>query len=116
MTNLRRSNGMQVRYAKREGTPTQQPTPQGIDDWSGFKVNLSDLKRQWDGHLTVDPDIRNPQDYLRGIKDDMTLPYARPESPNSFIAINIAWETGAIMTSEAGGVLLTEGVNPEETL
>lgn len=111
-----RSPGRQVKYAKRYGTPTQLAQPQAIDDWSGFKVNLGDLKRQWDGHYTVDPDIRNPQDYLRGIKDDMTLPYARPESPNTYVAINIAWEDGALMTAENGNALLTEGVSPGETL
>lgn len=102
----------------RLGTPTGRPVPQAIDPASGFKVPLSNLVRQWDNEM-VDRrfvDKRNPQDFVRGVKDDMSLPYARPESPNSFVAINIAWESGAIMTSQTGEVLLTEGVNPSETL
>lgn len=116
MARKSRSAGRQVRYAKRYGTPTQLAQPQAIDDWSGFKVNLGDLRRQWDGHLTVDPDIRNPQDYLRGIKDNMTLPYARPETPNTYVAINIIWQDGAYMTSQSGQSLLTQGVDPSDTL
>lgn len=108
--------GRQIRYNKVYGTPTQKAQPQAIDDWSGFKVNLSDLRRQWDGHYTVDPDIRNPQDYLRGIKDNMTLPYSRPESPNTFVAVNIVWQDGSFATSQDGNALLTEGPNPGEYL
>lgn len=105
-----------VRYAKRYGTPTQFPVPQGIDSWSGFKVNLDDLKLQWDGNYTVDPDIRNPQDFVRGIKDDMSLPFARPEAPDEFIAGNIIWQTGDFMTGQEGEALLTGGVDPSDTL
>lgn len=102
----------------RLGTPTGRPVPQAIDPASGFKVPLSNLVRQWDGEM-VDRrfvDKRNPQDFVRGVKDTQTLPYARPESPDSFVAFNIAWENGAIMTSETGDALLTEGINPGETL
>lgn len=104
------------RYGKVYGTPTQEPQPQAIDSWSGFKVNLSDLRRQWDNNLTVDPDRRNPQDFVRGVKDDQSLPYARPEPPDQFIAQPIVWESGAFMTTERGGNIFTEGVMPGETL
>lgn len=95
-----------------------KPVPQAIDPASGFKVPLSSLVRQWDNEMIAREfvDKRNPQDFVRGVKDTQTLPYARPESPDTFIAINIAWESGAIMTSETGDVLLTEGINPSETL
>jgi hypothetical protein len=111
-----RRTGRKVTYAKVYGTPTQNPTPQAIDDWSGFKVNLKDLRKQWDGHLTVNPDKRNPQDFLRGIKDNMALPYSRPEPPDTFVAGPIIWQTGAFMTTQTGQNLLTEGVDPSDTL
>lgn len=101
--------GRMRRYAKKYGTPTQFPTPQAIDSWSGFKVNLSDLKRQWDNQYTVDPDFRNPQDFVRGVKDDPSLPLTRPEAPDSFLALNIVWQDGAYMTSQTGEALLTQG-------
>ncbi len=108
--------GKRPHYAKRYGTPTQSPTPQGIDSWSGFKVNLSDLKRQWDGNYSFDPDRRNPQDFVRGVKDDPSLPFARPEAPAVFVAGNIVWESGAFMTGQEGEPLLTQGIDPGETL
>lgn len=103
---------------KRYGTPTVAPEPQAIDPASGFKVPLKNLVRQWDNQL-VDyrfVDKRNPQDFVRGIKDNMTLPYARPEPPDNFIAGNIIWQNNAFMTAQDGEALLTEGVNPFDTL
>lgn len=107
---MARRGSKMPRYAKRFGTPTQFPTPQGIDSWSGFKVNLSDMRLQWDGNYTVDPDIRNPQDFVRGVKDDMSLPFARPEAPNTFVAENILWENGLPMLAENGDAIMTEGL------
>lgn len=68
----------------RDGTPEAQ----AICDASGFKVPLSHLVRQWDGAL-VDKrfvDKRNPQDFVRGVRDDQSLPYSRPEAPDTFIS------------------------------
>ncbi len=103
---------------KRYGTPTSPPEPQAIDPASGFKVRLSDLARQWDNQL-IDKrfiDKRNPQDYVRGVKDDQSLPYARPEPPDVFIALPILWQDGRFMTSQTGNILLTEGIDPADTL
>lgn len=63
------------------------PEPQAIDDWSGFKVPLRSLKRQWDGIMTQRPDRRNPQDFVRGVPDRQDLPFARPESPDQAVGI-----------------------------
>lgn len=101
------------------GTPAGEPKPQAIDPASGFKVPLSDLVRQWDNEL-IDRrfvDKRNPQDFVRGVKDDQSLPYSRPESPDTYIAGPIIWQSGAFMTPQNGiGVLLAEGIDPESTL
>lgn len=95
------------------------PEPQAIDPASGFKVPLSNLRRQWDNQL-VDYrfiDKRNPQDFVRGRKDDQALPYARPEPPDSFVPQPIAMESGAaFMTTEAGSDVFQEGTTPESTL
>ena len=72
---------------KRYGTPTCAPEPQAVDPASGFKVPLRNLVRQWDNDL-IDyrfVDKRNPQDFVRGVRDDMSLPYARPEQPDVFV-------------------------------
>ncbi len=114
----RRSRGnYSAGVAKSMGTPTvNPPEPQGQDDYSGFKVPLSRLKKDWQGLYTVSPDIRSPQDYVRGVKDVQALPFARPEPPNQFIAQPLEWEDGTIMFLESGGVILSEGINPIETL
>ncbi len=111
----RRGGRYSAGVGKRDGTPTvNPPEPQGIDDYSGFKVPLSALKKDWQGLLTVSPDRRNEQDYLRGIKDNMALPYSRPEAPNEYIAGPIIWQDGVtfITTQSGGNVLYTEGPNP----
>lgn len=108
------------RGGKRWGTPTGEPKPQAIDPASGFKVDLDQLERQWDNQL-IDKrfiDKRNPQDYLRGIKDDQSLPYSRPEPPDVYVAGPILWQDGLTFVIAQNGVdvLLTEGVDAIETL
>lgn len=102
---------------KRYGTPTVPPEPQALDPASGFKVPLSNLRRQWDNQM-VDYrfiDRRNPQDYVRGVKDDQSLPFARPEPPDTYVAGNIIWQDGAFMTTQQGAPLITQGVDPQDT-
>jgi hypothetical protein len=100
---------MRRRGGKSFGTPTGEPQPQAIDDFTGFKVPLKSLRKNWDGLLTQRPDIRNSQDFVRGIKDDMSLPYSRPEPPDTFLALPITWENGAYMTTEQGDNIFQEG-------
>lgn len=64
-----------------------EPGPNGICDFSGFKVKLKNMVKNWDGAM-VDKrfvDKRNPQDFVRGVPDRQDLPFARPESPDVFI-------------------------------
>lgn len=85
------------------------PRPQAIDDVTGFKVDHAALKRQWDGFFTVDPDKRNPQDLIRARPERSTLENARPETPDSFIAVGILTEDGIPILTETGLPILTEG-------
>lgn len=100
---------MRRRIPKSYGTPTGAPRPQGIDDWSGFKVPLDDLQLEWDKLRTVAPDIRNPQDFVKGVKDDQSLPFARPEAPDVFLAENVYLENGLPLMTEDGQPVFTEG-------
>lgn len=116
----RRGGKYSIAAAKDRGTPTvNPPQSQGIDDYSGFKVPHSALRKDWKGLMTVSPDVRSPQDFVRGVKDDMTLPNPRPEAPNQYVASAILWEDGeTVLTVEgdSGNVVLTEGIIPSETL
>lgn len=102
---MRRRRGQKI-----YGTPTGEPRPQGIDDRTGFKVPLSDLRLEWDQLRTVDPDRRNPQDFVKGVKDNQALPFARPESPDVFLAENVLTEDGLPLFLEDGQPLMTEGI------
>lgn len=110
----RRGGRYSAGVGKKYGTPTvNPPESQAIDQYSGFKVPLSKLKKDWQGLLTVSPDVRNPQDYLRGIKDNMALPYSSPEPANQFVAEPLLWENGDFMYAQNGTDLLySEGINP----
>lgn len=94
------------------------PTPQAIDPASGFKVPLSDLVRQWDNEL-IDRrfvDKRNPQDFVRGVKDNMALPYNRPEASDVFVAVPLESEDGGYLLTESGLPIYGEGIVPGDTL
>lgn len=86
------------------------PEPVAIDDATGFKVPLRTLRKQWDGAMVVDPDKRNPQDFIRARPERLALQNPRPEAPDTFIADNIMWEDGSTpMIAPDGSSVLTEG-------
>src|SRR6185312_4296892 len=58
-----------------------------IDDRSGFKRRSFDTRKEWTG-LIVDRNLwepRQPQDFVKGIVDDQTVPEPRPRQPNVFL-------------------------------
>ncbi len=57
------------------------------DDRSGFTRRAEDTKKEWTG-LSVGDDlweIRQPQDFVRGVADDQTVSEPRPIPPNTFV-------------------------------
>lgn len=99
---------------RRSNRDPRDGQPVAIDPASGFKVALSSLVPQWDGEL-VDRrfvDRRNPQDFVRGVRDDMALPYSRPETPDRFVATDIDMEDGTPIYTETSQIMLTEGQVP----
>ncbi len=60
-----------------------------ICDVCGFKFKAKQLRKRWDGVYVCSKDweIRHPQDFIRGIKDDQHVPWTRPEATNSFLEI-----------------------------
>lgn len=53
-----------------------------ICDVCGFKFKSGDIKKRWDGLQVCKDDweIRQPLDFERGVKDDPSVPYTRPDS------------------------------------
>jgi hypothetical protein len=85
--------------------------PQALDPISGFKVPHRNLVRNWDGEM-VDrrfADQRHPQDYVRGRKEQIALPNARPEPPDSFRLGNLLTESGDWIYCEDGTPIMAEG-------
>jgi hypothetical protein len=58
-----------------------------VDDLTGYKVRASRMKRMWTGEMWRDQswEPRQPQDFVRGVPDDQTVPIPRPRSVNIFI-------------------------------
>ena len=61
-------------------------------DVCGRKYKASNLKKRWDGLMCCDHDweIRQPQDFVRGIADTQIAPWLRSEPSNSFVAVTQA--------------------------
>ena len=86
-----------------------------IDPRSGFDVDLNDLVRDGqNGDMIYRrfADRKHPQDFVRGRKDSIALPFTRPEPPDVGIAQPIELEGGLYLTAENGSIILGEGVIP----
>lgn len=53
-----------------------------ICDVCGFKYKSGDLKKRWDGLMCCKEDweIRQPLDFVRGVPDNQSVPWTRPDS------------------------------------
>ena len=49
-------------------------------DICGFKFKASQLRKTWDELYVcqADYEVRHPQDFVRGVKDDPSVPWERP--------------------------------------
>lgn len=85
--------------------------PTGICEASGRKFPLSELVRQWDGAMVHYRfvDKRNPQDFVRGRKERIALPNARPEPPDAFVALPLVGIDGPFLISQEGRGLFSRG-------
>lgn len=103
------------------------------DDRTGFPQRAEDTRQEWTG-LIVDERVwepRQPQDLVRGVKDQQNVPNARPLAPNVFVgptfttttANAVVGQTVLPVQSTAGffsgcsvSVMLDSGVNFNTTL
>lgn len=60
-------------------------------DICGRKYKASLLTERWDGLMCCPDDweIRQPQDFVRGVPDTQIAPWLRPEPPDYFIPISL---------------------------
>ena len=103
------------------------------DDRTGFPQRAERTREQWDG-LIVDERVwesRQPQDFVRGVRDEQAAPNPRPLPPATFVgpefytlqatagpqanSINVGGPvTGVVGTSI--GIMLDSGVNFTTTI
>ena len=84
-------------------------------DVCGRKYKASQLKQRWDGLMCCHQDweIRQPQDFVRGVADNQLAPWTRPEPTDSFVPLTF-WQ--AIITSTTSIAKLLTKVVPGRTL
>jgi hypothetical protein len=65
-----------------------------ICDLCGQKHKSTEVRMQWNNLLACNTcfEPRNPQDFVKGIRDDQRVPIARPDSNPKFITTQISPE------------------------
>ncbi len=58
-----------------------------IDDRTGFKVRAKRTRMEWTGMIVSERvfENRNPQDFVKGVVDNQSVPLPRPRQPNRYI-------------------------------
>jgi len=70
-------------------------------DVCGRKYKASALTERWDGLMCCQDDweIRQPQDFVRGVADTQIAPWLRSEPSDSFIAVTLSQALQYVSTS-----------------
>lgn len=58
-----------------------------VCDISGFKIRNGRTRKEWNNLIVWDRvwEARQPQDFVKGVIDDQTVPEPRPRQPNVFL-------------------------------
>jgi len=81
-----------------------------ICDVCGRKYKATNLKKRWDGLMCCDDDweIRQPQDFVRGIADTQIAPWLRSEPSNSFIPFNFTSFLTSVPQGSTSSIIATK--------
>lgn len=65
------------------------PHVRGICQRCGFEYPLHKLRREWTGLLVCkeDYDVRHPQDYVRGVRDEQAVRNPSPDPTPVYIGV-----------------------------
>lgn len=86
-----------------------------ICDRCGLKHKSDALMKEWTGLMVCTPcwEPRHPQDLLRVPKEQISVPWSRPESTDTFVDVSypLSTEVGVtdVIYTETGIILSTEG-------
>lgn len=64
-----------------------------ICDVCGWKLWNYELKQRWDGQMVCEKDWepRHPMDFLKSVKEDQKLPWARPQIPDEYVDVDYTY-------------------------
>jgi len=82
-----------------------------IDDRTGFKVRAEHTRKQWNNIIVRERSFeeRQPQDFVRGRRDDQTVPEPRPRSTNVFLGVQTTVANQITLTLAPGWSLVSGG-------
>ena len=87
-----------------------------ICDVCGRKFKALTLTKRWDGLMVCKDDfeIRQPQDFVRGVADVQAPPWTRPEAQNTYVAgfSNSQTITANYIALSTDGVLYVNATTP----
>jgi len=63
-----------------------------ICDRTGFATRAERTRSEWNNLIVSDRvwEARQPQDFVKGVADNQTVPFARPRQPNPFVSSSTA--------------------------
>lgn len=71
-----------------------------ICDQCGVKRKSDQVTKRWDGLIVCKTETRpgcfehrHPQDFIRGVVEDTSVPFTRPEPANTFVSVTYIDET-----------------------
>ena len=75
-------------------------------DVCGRTYKASQLQKRWDGLMCCHQDweIRQPQDFVRGVADTQIAPWTRPEPTDSFVPITYSQYLTTSITSISSSI------------
>lgn len=68
-----------------------------IDDMTGFKVRVERTRKQWNNIIVREEswESRQPQDFVKGVRDDQAVPEPRPRQTDTFLGPLVTFLTAA---------------------
>jgi hypothetical protein len=81
-------------------------------DVCGRTYKASELQKRWDGLMCCrhDWEIRQPQDFVRGVADTQIAPWTRPEPTDSFVPITFSeWFVNTLTSISSLVLVITRG-------
>lgn len=77
-------------------------------DRCGFRFKADEIQKEWTGELVCSKcyETRHPQDFLRSVPDNQTVPYMRPYGQDVFVSPTYASGLSTINSAPINGFLI----------